>query len=83
MRLYERDPLPPYVILKLYLAPYIKNVNIICYNVISRVFFLLFRQHLQEISELFLPKKRLRKKKEKVPELFLPNSKNSSDTLTF
>ena len=29
-------------------------------------------QPLKEISELFLPKKRLRKKKVKVPELFLP-----------
>ena len=38
-------------------------------------------QPLEGISELFLPK--TKKKKVKVPELFLPNSKNSSNTLTF
>ena len=38
-------------------------------------------QPLEGISELFLPK--TKKKKVKVPELFLPNSKNSSNTLSF
>ena len=49
-------------------------------------FFLLFRPKMtkcQKISKLFLPEKRLGKKKVKVPEVFLPYRRNSSNTLTF
>ena len=40
-------------------------------------------QPLKEFSELVLPKKRLRMKKVKVPELVLLYSRNSSNTLIF